>query len=649
MGGLFGNLVQASKALMASQVAIQVTGRNMANVNNPEYARQRVKIGDRYVSQGVHGPEGSGVEVLQVQQMRDLFLDAQVVRQTSDTSYLSAQKEIFANLEVALGESIDSTTDPSSVGDTTKNPNGIGSALDDFFNSFAALAANPSDIPLRSAALTAAQTLADRINLVDQRLAASQADQEVQIQADISKANSLLADIAQINAEIGKASDAETGGAVDLIDTRQAKLEQLAALVKVDIVRDPKNPSEVNLSIGGVPLVSQGQLIHQISYLSAAKATQLSSQGILGARRPGFEIGDYDSAGAFTQVVTSTGGAAMLAVGDSVSAAGLPAGTMVSAKLDGSTAQLSQAATASGYVSFTVNGVANARMGQITAGSRIVSFSNFTGYQVIPGGGSAQARYQATFGTSTPSITTTQGVRAQIADLAATLRNSVNGIYNPTNSATGNLFIAQDISVSGASLTAGSREVTVTSNAGLAVGMHITGTGIPSGAVISGVTGSNKITLSLPASATSTTATFSATHDLLQVTADLTASTLLTAPAGVTAAGANSFPTKIAALKDAMQTWSSIVPGGAAFTAKLGDYTRNIVVGLAQTIRGVTTRSDESNIVSSAIKAQRDSVSGVSLDEESADLLRFQKAYQANAKVITAIDDMLSSLISMLR
>ena len=56
MGGLFGNIVQASKALMAHQVAIQVTGRNMANVNNPEYARQRVKLGDRYVNQTQHGP-----------------------------------------------------------------------------------------------------------------------------------------------------------------------------------------------------------------------------------------------------------------------------------------------------------------------------------------------------------------------------------------------------------------------------------------------------------------------------------------------------------------------------------------------------------------------------------------------------------------
>jgi flagellar hook-associated protein 1 FlgK len=53
--------------------------------------------------------------------------------------------------------------------------------------------------------------------------------------------------------------------------------------------------------------------------------------------------------------------------------------------------------------------------------------------------------------------------------------------------------------------------------------------------------------------------------------------------------------------------------------------------------------------VGDAIRAQRDSVSGVSLDEETSDLMRFQKAYQANAKVISVIDEMLSSLIGMVR
>jgi len=74
-----------------------------------------------------------------------------------------------------------------------------------------------------------------------------------------------------------------------------------------------------------------------------------------------------------------------------------------------------------------------------------------------------------------------------------------------------------------------------------------------------------------------------------------------------------------------------------------------MVTSLAQTIQTVGTRQAEAQVVGDAVKAQRDSVSGVSLDEETADLMRFQKAYQANAKVISVIDEMLSSLIGMIR
>ena len=84
-------------------------------------------------------------------------------------------------------------------------------------------------------------------------------------------------------------------------------------------------------------------------------------------------------------------------------------------------------------------------------------------------------------------------------------------------------------------------------------------------------------------------------------------------------------------------------------TARPNDYSRGMLTSLAQTIRTVSNRAEESQVVGDAIKAQRDSVSGVSLDEETADLMRFQKAYQANAKVISVIDDMLASLIGMIR
>jgi flagellar hook-associated protein 1 FlgK len=600
-----------------------------------------VKLGDRYVNQTQHGPEGTGVEVLQVQAMRDMFLDAQVIRQASETQSLQTQKSILANFELALGDRIDSNPDTASA-------TGLGNALDEFFNAFTNFAANPADLPTRSAALSAAQALADRINLADERLSAAQDDQESQIEADVQTANGLITEIARLNFEIRQAADSETGGAIDLVDTRQAKLEKLAGLVKLDITRDPANPSEFNLSLGGVPLVAQAQVVHQIGYLSRAEAAELGELGKLGKRNQGFEIGDYDQAGNFTPTIVSTGGASMLAVGDTVTGSGIPNGTIITGRLDSSTVQLSNAPTVTGFVSLTVNGVANARMAQTTLGSKTVSLSNSTGYQVFPGGGSMQGRFQAVFGNPTATYMTAKGLRAQVVTLANTLKKAVNDIYNPTVGGEGDLFQSSEASISSAAVTAGDRMLTVADNTGVVVGMYVNGAGIPPGARVARLKGSSGIVLDLPATATSS-ASLTFASKLLDVRTGLTASDLLAAPAGAAGAGANTIASKIAALRDAARPWASSVSGGAPLNARFGDYARNLLTGLAQTISSVTTRAEESDVVDTALKIQRDSVSGVSLDEETADLLRFQKAYQANAKVVSVIDEMLMSLIAMVR
>jgi flagellar hook-associated protein 1 FlgK len=180
--------------------------------------------------------------------------------------------------------------------------------------------------------------------------------------------------------------------------------------------------------------------------------------------------------------------------------------------------------------------------------------------------------------------------------------------------------------------------------------MYVSGAGIPAGATIANLVGTSGITLNVPATASvSGAASLTFSGKLLDVRPGLTASDLLAAPTTVTAAGANTIASRIAALRDSALSWGSVVPGGGNLSARFNDYARNILTGLAQTISTVNTRADETQVVDTALRIQRDSVSGVSLDEETADLLRFQKAYQANAKVISVIDEMLMSVISMVR
>jgi flagellar hook-associated protein 1 FlgK len=462
MPGLFGNLSLASKALMAHQAAIQVTSRNIANVNNPEHARQRVIMGDRAFVPTAQGPEGTGVEVLTVEQMRDAFLDKQVVRQIADEASLQAQSDALTNAELAMGDRIDRSTDPASVQDVTKSTSGIGAALDEFFNAFDALAVSPRDIPARNVALQKAQILADRINNADSRLATVQSDLATQIEADLNKANVLLSDIARLNSEIADANIRESGSASDLIDRRQGKLEALSGLLKIETALIPNGYGQIEVRIGGVNFVDYGQKLGDLKYDSVAS------------------------------VVTST-------------------------------QDLSQ--------------------------------------EIDSAGGSVQGRLLAMKGAI-------EEARERVRTIAASLAAEVNGKYDPAQE-----FFAT--------------------------------TGLSSG-------------------------------QLIALDSTINSSTLRTSSQSL--AGGNDYLTGIAGLR--VSTVASLD------NLTLGDYTRNTVGQIGQVLQGVNTRLEESTVIKTALTTQRDAVSSVSLDEETADLMKFQRAYQANARVISVVDELLDTLIN---
>ncbi len=78
------------------------------------------------------------------------------------------------------------------------------------------------------------------------------------------------------------------------------------------------------------------------------------------------------------------------------------------------------------------------------------------------------------------------------------------------------------------------------------------------------------------------------------------------------------------------------------------DFSR-IVGDLGHSINVVNGKLDDQSVVEQLLLRQRDAVSGVSLDEEMTNLMKFQKAFQASARMITTIDEMLQTVITMLR
>jgi flagellar hook-associated protein 1 FlgK len=230
MSGLFSALNSSVKALNAQSRAIETAGKNLANVNNTSYARQRVIFGDRGTVQTPDGAQSLGLEALGIQQLRDALLDKQVMREIALTASYTSQQQAYQRAQASLGETLSATASASGASNTT----GLGAALSDFFNAFQSLASSPTDAGERQALLQRAAILTDNFNLTDSRLAQVQSDLDSQISDDVATANNLLQQIADLNAQIARAEIGHPGSAVDLRDQRQARLEDLAAKLPVE-------------------------------------------------------------------------------------------------------------------------------------------------------------------------------------------------------------------------------------------------------------------------------------------------------------------------------------------------------------------------------------------------------------------------------
>ncbi|PTY08834.1 flagellar hook-associated protein FlgK [Opitutaceae bacterium EW11] len=233
MSGLFGALTNNVKALTAHSRSIETAGRNLANVNNANYARQRVVYGDSGTVQTDLGAMSMGLEAKSIEQLRDYLLDRQVVREVSIKSSYEAEQAALQKAQAGLGQSIDRTGETQTSG-FSGNGAGVAESIAEFFNAFQSLAARPTDPGERETLLQKAGILADRMQITDTRLNQLQSDLTAQVQSDVDDVNRMLGQIANLNNEIGRFEIAKPGSAVDLRDQRQGLLEDLAKKINFE-------------------------------------------------------------------------------------------------------------------------------------------------------------------------------------------------------------------------------------------------------------------------------------------------------------------------------------------------------------------------------------------------------------------------------
>jgi len=267
MAGLISSLHNSSGALRVHSKGLEVVGKNLANVNNPAYAKQRVSSGDRgQINSGI-ATESMGVEAMELRQNRDTLLDKSVMRELNATSGLEAAKKVLQSAETALGQFLDRTKDSTSIQNAPgSNGGSISDALTDFFNAWESFSVKPNDSGEKQLLIAKAQILADKINATDARLSQVQSDVDQQLKSDVDVVNQLLSEIAKTNEYIAKAELVKPFSAVDLRDQRQAKLEQLSKYMDIQFgpveVDPPTNPPTIDPNgLGQIVVRAGGQVL----------------------------------------------------------------------------------------------------------------------------------------------------------------------------------------------------------------------------------------------------------------------------------------------------------------------------------------------------------------------------------------------------
>lgn len=251
MLGLFSTLNLGARALQANQLGVEVTGQNLANSSNAAYSRQRVTFSTSTPMDTPLGMQGTGVNATSIQQVRDALLDGQVRDEASVSGYWNSNQSALENAQAQLGEFLN-------ISSTSSATQGLSDQLNNLFSSFQGVATSPTSISARQNVIDQAQSLASGLNEASQQLSSLNNALNTSVSDNVTKANQLLSQIANLNNEIAKAT-ASGGTANDLMDSREQALESLAGLVNISTNTNANGT--VDVSIGGTQLISGSQTL----------------------------------------------------------------------------------------------------------------------------------------------------------------------------------------------------------------------------------------------------------------------------------------------------------------------------------------------------------------------------------------------------
>ncbi|MDR0704232.1 MAG: flagellar hook-associated protein FlgK [Planctomycetaceae bacterium] len=240
---LFDSLHQASTAMSASQLGLQVTGQNLTNAQTPGYVRESLlletgtsrKLGNGTVI-------GTGVQVSGVIQVIDKFLEERLRSSNSDMLSSSTQEKFYTELEALLNETTESD---------------LSSSLGEFFNSIDNILSHPENVSFRQMTVEQGVKLTNDIKRIADSVVSIQRGINTSINDSANEINRLVKKIDELNRNISLLETKEGHEAMGLRDERLNALSDLSKLINIKTTENTQTGS-VSIYCGSDILLMDG-------------------------------------------------------------------------------------------------------------------------------------------------------------------------------------------------------------------------------------------------------------------------------------------------------------------------------------------------------------------------------------------------------
>lgn len=238
-----GIVTSALSTLQANSAALNVVSNNVANINTPNYARRTVDF-----EAMSSGGELSGVDIAEIQRVIDQYLNQETLTASGTSSQYDAQSTAFQQLNGLLGQPGDSTS--------------LTAQLTNVFSALGQASLSPTASASQLGVVNAMQNFASTVSNLSGSITSLQGQVDQQIAGSMSQANTLIAQIYNLNNQI-QTADAAGDTASALLDQRDTAIQSLSQMIGIRTIQQP-NGSLAVMTQDGVNLV--GDTYAQLSY-----------------------------------------------------------------------------------------------------------------------------------------------------------------------------------------------------------------------------------------------------------------------------------------------------------------------------------------------------------------------------------------------